>query len=154
MSLTTSEFLSCTPYPATVTDTVTSTFTTTYCYTGPAACPTSAWMATYTIVEICTGNRATWTPPAIPPNFVQTTVVCDVCATPTQTIYCPTSTPVPTGVATGVLTVGGNGVTASTGVVVAPPTGKPVVVTAGAPSLKKGLAVIGSLALIAGQMLL
>ncbi|EON97647.1 hypothetical protein UCRPA7_6943 [Phaeoacremonium minimum UCRPA7] len=154
--LTSSEFLSCTPYPETVTRTATTTetFTTTYCVTYPAACPTSEWLATYTVVEVCTGNPATWVTPGVPPNFAVTTVTCDVCEHQTQTI----TAPVVPAAATGTVTVNGNGVTitpaATTGVVVAtsPPGGG--VVTAGAPSLKRSLGLMAGVALALGQFML
>src|SRR3569833_3361788 len=101
LTLTSAQSLTCTPFPAT------ATFTTTYTATFLAACPTSAWPATYTIIEECVGN--TFTPPAIPPNFVETTVVCGACATPTMTITCP----VVEALQTGKVHIEGNGVTAS-----------------------------------------
>lgn len=88
--------------PSALTTTV-PVFTTEYCYTAVAACPTSVWTATYTIQEVCTGDQATWTKPSVPPHFTTTTVTCDVCATPTQTITCPEA---------GNTGVWGNGVTA------------------------------------------
>ena len=155
--LTSSEFLSCTPYPETVTRTATTTetFTTTYCVTYPAACPTSEWMATYTVVEVCTGNPGSWTPPGVPPNFAVTTVTCDVCEHQTQTI----TAPVVPAAATGTVHIGGNGVTitpaGATGVVVATGTpGGPGVITAGAPSLKRSLGLLAGVALAVGQFML
>lgn len=66
----TSVFLSCTtPPPAGGMATVTGTqtvFTTVYQTVLKAACPTSQWMATYTITETCTGNQAAYTPAATP----------------------------------------------------------------------------------------
>lgn len=103
---TTSSFLVCTP--AISTSSVTTTFTETYTLTLPAACPTSEWLATYTVTEVCTGVPALWTTPSCPPNFYTTTVVCDVCEHPTQVITCPNAG------ATGVpqvIGVEGNGVT-------------------------------------------
>ena len=55
----------------------------------PAACSTAEWIATYTVTETCTGDESKWTTPAVPANFVVTTVTCDQCAHPTQTITCP-----------------------------------------------------------------
>ncbi len=179
-ALTTSVFLTCTPFAstgtgtgigigtgtgnvgaaatATTTATVTSTYTTTYTFVALAACPTSTWPATYTIEEVCTGNPATFTPPAIPHNFVETTVVCNVCATPTMTITCP----VASASQTGDMIINGNGVTAgAAGEITSAPsmTGEAVpgstYVTAGAPrSLKTSLALLGTFALVAGQILL
>ncbi|KAL1868142.1 hypothetical protein VTK73DRAFT_3833 [Phialemonium thermophilum] len=153
-----SSFLECQPTATTGLATKTVTYTTTYCVTLPAACPTSEWLATYTVVEVCTGNPATYTPPAVPPNFVVTTVTCEPCAEKTQVITAPPATP--TGPAT---VIGGNGVT----VTVAPqppasaqPTGPaaeptgPVVVAGAPPSLKKSLVVLAGIAAAAGQFLL
>lgn len=103
---TTSSFLVCTP--AISTSSATTTFTETYTLTLPAACPTSEWMATYTVTEVCTGVPALWTTPSCPPNFYTTTVTCDACQHPTQVITCPNAA------ATGVpqvIGVEGNGVT-------------------------------------------
>jgi len=100
-SILTAAFLECTPYTNTATSTV---WVTSYCVTLPAACPTSEWIATYTIETTCTGDRGHWTAPAIPPQFGVTTVVCDVCAHQTQTITCPNA-------AATDITVYGNGVT-------------------------------------------
>ncbi|KAK1770465.1 hypothetical protein QBC33DRAFT_528099 [Phialemonium atrogriseum] len=175
----TSSFLECTPLPTTtVTNTVTSTFTTTYCVTLPAACPTSEWIATYTLLEICTGERDHWTPPAIPPNFGTTTVFCDVCHEKTQVITCPNA-----AAPTGPTVIGGDGITVTApdhpgfpqptqnpapgppGNFVPPPqeTGaanpdnggddSPVVTAGSPPSLKKGLALMAGLALAVGQFL-
>lgn len=85
------------------------TFTTEYYFTAQAADATSEWLATYTIQEVCTGDPATWTPRATPPNFITTVVTCDACATPTQTITCPA------GAAdqTGSVSIWGSGVTAT-----------------------------------------
>src|SRR3569833_443627 len=159
LTLTSAQSLTCTPFPAT------ATFTTTYTATFLAACPTSAWPATYTIIEECVGN--TFTPPAIPPNFVETTVVCGACATPTMTITCP----VVEALQTGKVHIEGNGVTASElpAAAAAEATNMPAkgdmpaaagsndtygsepYAIAGAPSLKQSLALLGSVAaLLAG----
>ncbi|CAN8095598.1 unnamed protein product [Discula destructiva] len=68
-----------------------STFTTEYCFTAQAADATSTWFATYTITETCTGSRATWTRPSIPPAFTTTVVTCAGCGEmpTTLTITCP-----------------------------------------------------------------
>jgi hypothetical protein len=63
----------------TVVQTVTATFTKTYVVTLPAACPTKQWLATYDVVEVCTGDPARWAPPPCPSNFVVTKVHCDAC---------------------------------------------------------------------------
>lgn len=168
MSLLTAEFLECTPYTSVPTSTV---FVTEYCVTLPAACPTSEWIATYTITTTCTGDKSQWTAPAVPPEFEVTTVVCDVCAHKTQTITCPNAE------ATNVV-VAGNGVTvtvaptpaaaAGTGAAAAPtvtavsaPTNtggasaSGYVTVAGAPlSMKKSLGLMAGLALVAGQFLM
>jgi hypothetical protein len=178
-SLLTAEFLECTPYTSVPTSTV---FVTSYCVTLPAACPTSEWLATYTITTTCTGDQAAWTAPAVPPEFQTTTVVCDVCAQKTQVITCPNAA------ATDVA-VGGNGVTvtvaptpADNGPAVPANTGAPAVTgginrpppaatgtgsvtpqaqpsnyvtVAGAPlSMKKSLGLAAGLALVAGQFLM
>jgi len=169
MSLLTAEFLECTPYTSVPTSTI---FVTSYCVTLPAACPTSEWIATYTVITTCTGNQAQWTAPAVPPEFAVTTVTCDVCAHPTQTITCPNAA------ATNVV-VAGNGVTvtvaptpgaANTGAANAPAvtsmnapantatgaaSSSGFVTVAGAPlSMKKSLGLMAGLALVAGQFLM
>ncbi|KAK8067146.1 hypothetical protein PG997_013893 [Apiospora hydei] len=123
----TSVFLSCTtPPPAGGIATVTGTqtvFTTVYSTVLQAACPTSQWMATYTITETCTGNQAAYTPAAIPPGFVVTTVKCDACKpTSDVVITCPGLQPTLPPGALPTVTVQGNGVTAS---VTASPVGAP-----------------------------
>jgi len=128
MSLLTAEFLECTPYTSVPTSTV---FVTSYCVTLPAACPTSEWIATYTVTTTCTGDKAHWTAPAVPPEFEVTTVVCDVCAHKTQVITCPNAE------ATNVV-VAGNGVT----VTVAP--------TPGAANTAAGAAQTGAAGAAAG----
>lgn len=122
---TTTSFLVCTPAP--VTSSVTSTFTETYTVTYPAACPTSEWMATYTVTEICTGLPGLWTTPACPPNFYTTTVVCDICEHPTQVITCPNALATAQPGAPGVIGVGGNGITVTVEIDINyhPPTGVP-----------------------------
>lgn len=71
----------------------------------PAACPTSAWTATYTVTEVCSGDPSTWHVPDVLPNFDVTTVVCSVCEEPTQVITCPNA------LGTEAAVVNGNGVT-------------------------------------------
>ncbi|KAH8887448.1 hypothetical protein GQ53DRAFT_294369 [Thozetella sp. PMI_491] len=107
-ALTSSSFLVCAT-PATVTNTVTSVFTKTYCVTLPAACPTSSWLATYTVAEVCTGNPADWTTPACPSNFVVSTVACDACQNKQQVITCPNAL----ATDTNIKVLGNNGVTAT-----------------------------------------
>lgn len=112
-SLTSDVFLTCTAASAaaatTVTQVTTAVFTVTYSRILLAACPTSEWLATYYVTEVCTGDQATWTTPAIPPNFAVTTVGCNVCAKPQVTITCP----VELASQTGQMTINGNGVTAT-----------------------------------------
>ncbi|OIW29788.1 hypothetical protein CONLIGDRAFT_680604 [Coniochaeta ligniaria NRRL 30616] len=180
MSLLTAEFLECTPYTSVATSTV---FVTSYCVTLPAACPTSEWIATYTITTTCTGDEAAWTAPAVPPEFEVTTVVCDVCAQKTQTITCPnaeatdvsvegngvtvTVAPTPGSVNTAAgaentgAATGGSAVAPTvTGISVPSSTGTGAaesgyVTVAGAPlSMKKSLGLMAGLALIAGQFLM
>lgn len=100
---------------------MTETFTKVWEYTAWAACPTSEWPAIYTIKEICTGDPAVWTQPAIPPNFIKTVVTCGVCEQKTQTITCPVEAPAQTGD----VTIYGNGVTATPASVPAQPTDAP-----------------------------
>ncbi|KAM7196441.1 hypothetical protein V8F33_006158 [Rhypophila sp. PSN 637] len=78
---------------------------TTYTVTIPAACPTSAWEATYTISQVCSGDQSAWTIPSVLPNFGVTTVVCDVCEEATQIITCPNA------LGTEPAVINGNGVT-------------------------------------------
>ncbi|KAK5656295.1 hypothetical protein OQA88_4675 [Cercophora sp. LCS_1] len=88
---------------------------TSYIWYGWAACSTRQWLATYTIFETCPGTcpiRVVEDPHWIPPNFVVTTVTCDVCATPTQVITCPNA------LGTAEAIVHGDGITAT--VVVTP----------------------------------
>ncbi|KAK3365968.1 hypothetical protein B0T24DRAFT_597716 [Lasiosphaeria ovina] len=99
---TTSSFLSC--IPATVTW---EPWTKSYCVTYHAACKTREWMATYTVHEVGTGDPARWTQPTPPPNFVVTTVRCDVCDQKTQTIT------VPNALGTARVRIEGDGVTAA-----------------------------------------
>jgi hypothetical protein len=169
----TSAFLICTPTAAPV-------FTTVYETILEAACPTSQWMATYTITETCTGSPAEYTQPAIPAGFVVTTVTCDSCKPTSEiVITCPGAQP--TGVLPTVY-IEGNGVTATVAptpagapAATAAPGGSgsgsgvgsganayangttsspPVAVTAGAASLtRRGLAVVG-MACVAVQFVL
>ncbi|KAK0635214.1 hypothetical protein B0T17DRAFT_612119 [Bombardia bombarda] len=162
----TSTFLACEPIP-----TADPVYTTSYCVTYPAACPTSAWTATYTVVTECTGDPALFTPPPTPPNFVVTTVTCPVCDEPTQTITCPNA------LGTAPVVINGNGITATVtltstaggdpghgawapGGAPAGPTGAASAggyVTAGAsPSidLKKALLLVFGLTFAAGNLLL
>ncbi|KAB5563190.1 hypothetical protein GE09DRAFT_1219760 [Coniochaeta sp. 2T2.1] len=135
MSLLTAEFLECTPYasvgPATTVLATSTVFLTSYTVTLPAACPTSEWEATYTITTTCTGDRAHWTAPAVPPEFAVTTVVCDVCAHKTQTITCPNAG------ATNV-EVGGNGVTVTVAPTPAPTAAPAAPANTGAPAAGGG----------------
>ncbi|KAM7208744.1 hypothetical protein V8F20_000907 [Naviculisporaceae sp. PSN 640] len=116
--LITSAFLSCdSPLPTTLPQTpediaaiqsglaLGSLFTTTYEVVLPAACPTSAWTATYTISQVCSGEPSAWTIPSVLPNFDVTTVICDVCEEATQTITCPNA------LGTEPAVINGNGVT-------------------------------------------
>lgn len=118
MPLITSTFLSCdvplpTDLPPTPEDIAAiksgladnTLFTTTYEVVLPAACPTSAWTATYTISQVCSGDPSTWAIPSVLPNFDVTTVVCDVCEEATQTITCPNA------LGTEPAVINGNGVT-------------------------------------------
>lgn len=89
--------------------TPTPIFTTEYCFTAQAADTASTWLATYTIQETCTGDQATWTQPSIPPDFTTSVITCSACATPTLTITCP----VDSGAQTGLVSIWGNGVTAT-----------------------------------------
>ena len=66
-----------------------STYTTTYTTEMPWACETSEGVSTYTVTETYTGNPETYTQPAVPTGFVTTTVTCNMCDEPTQTIYVP-----------------------------------------------------------------
>lgn len=87
------------------------TFTTEYYFTAQAADATSAWLATYTIQEVCTGDRAAWTPPVPPPDFITTVVTCaHACATPAQTVTCPAD---PADRRAGSVRIWGDGVTAT-----------------------------------------
>lgn len=112
--LVTSSFLSCDlPLPTDAADiagiqsglAANNLFTTRYEVTLPAACPTSAWTATYTVTQVCSGDPATWAIPSVFPNFDVTTVVCHVCETPTQAITCPNA------LGTEPAVINGNGVT-------------------------------------------
>ncbi|KAJ4423524.1 hypothetical protein N0V82_001849 [Gnomoniopsis sp. IMI 355080] len=84
-------------------------FTTEYGFTAQAADTSSTWLATYTVQEICEGDQATWTQPAIPPDFTTSVITCSACATPTLTITCP----VDSEAQTGRVSIWGNGVTAT-----------------------------------------
>ncbi|KAK0727305.1 hypothetical protein B0T26DRAFT_747648 [Lasiosphaeria miniovina] len=99
---TTSSFLSCIPARVTW-----EPWTKSYCVTYHAACKTREWMATYTVHEVGTGDPARWTQPTPPPNFVVTTVRCDVCDQKTQTITAPNA------LGTARVRIEGNGVTAT-----------------------------------------
>ncbi|KAK0651836.1 hypothetical protein B0T16DRAFT_454255 [Cercophora newfieldiana] len=91
---------------------------TSYILVYPAACATRQWMATYTVGEWCPTEcdshhrhrigDSDW----LPPNFVVTTVTCDVCAEKTQTITCPNA------LGTAEAVIHGDGITAT--VVVTP----------------------------------
>lgn len=98
---------------------------TSYIYYGWAACSTRQWLATYTIFETCPGTcpvRVVEDPHWVPPNFVVTTVVCDVCETKTQTITCPNA------LGTAEAIVHGDGITATVVVTPTPEVARPVVV--------------------------
>ncbi|EFX03792.1 hypothetical protein CMQ_720 [Grosmannia clavigera kw1407] len=84
------------------------TFTTTYTYCAKAADTTTVWDATYTIVEVVCAASETWTVPAVPPCFVESTVSCN---SEIQTITCP----VVVAERTTSVSICGNGVTASAG---------------------------------------
>ncbi|KAJ4389175.1 hypothetical protein N0V93_006638 [Gnomoniopsis smithogilvyi] len=84
-------------------------FTTEYYFTAQAADISSAWLATYTIQEICTGEQESWTQPSIPPDFTSSVVTCNACATPTMTITCPINSEAQTGW----VSIWGDGVTAT-----------------------------------------
>jgi hypothetical protein len=91
---------------------------TSYIVLFPAACATREWIATYTVGEWCPTEcdahhrGRIGHPDFIPPNFVVTTVHCDVCAEKTQTITCPNA------LGTAEAVIHGDGVTAT--VVVTP----------------------------------
>jgi len=86
---------------------------TSYIVVFPAACATREWIATYTVGEYCpsecdaTHRQRIEAPDYIPPNFVVTTVVCDVCAEKTQTITCPNA------LGTAEAVIHGDGITAT-----------------------------------------
>ncbi|GKT40727.1 uncharacterized protein ColSpa_00908 [Colletotrichum spaethianum] len=99
--ITTSAFVTCDPA---ATQTV---YTTVYTTTAIAANPTTSWMATYTITEVCTGWPWEYKTRAIPPCFAETTIYCEPCAQKTIPIICPIPTP------TANVVINGNGVTAN-----------------------------------------
>ena len=105
----TSLFLSCSATGAAATATH---FTTVYETVLQAACPTGQWMATYTIEEVCEGPKSLWTPPAIPPGFVVTTVDCPVCPETAVEITCPGAQPTGDNIPPPSYIINGNGVTA------------------------------------------
>ena len=121
----TSLFVSC---PATCAAATATQFTTGYETVLQAECPTGQWMATYTIEEVCDGPQSLWTPPAIPPGFVVTTVDCPVCPEKSVEITCPGAQPTGEGIPPPPYTINGNGVTAdivATPVPAAPAQGGP-----------------------------
>jgi hypothetical protein len=91
---------------------------TSYIVIFPAACATREWLATYTVGEFCPTEcdahhrHRIGEPDFVPPNFVVTTVTCDVCAIKTQTITCPNA------LGTAEAVIHGDGITAT--VVVTP----------------------------------
>ncbi|KAK4453211.1 hypothetical protein QBC34DRAFT_219268 [Podospora aff. communis PSN243] len=112
----TSAFIECIVPPSTAGPVV--AHYTSYIVLFPAACATRQWMATYTVGEWCPTECDSYHrhrighPDFIPPNFVVTTVHCDVCAEKTQTITCPNA------LGTAEAVIHGDGVTAT--VVVTP----------------------------------
>lgn len=84
---------------------------TSYIIVFPAADRTRSWMATYTVSascpDECSRHHNPGAPNFIPPNFVVTTVACDVCAVRQQVITCPNAL----GVAP--VTIQGDGITAT-----------------------------------------
>ncbi|KAK1829679.1 hypothetical protein QBC39DRAFT_384002 [Podospora conica] len=103
---------------------------TSYIVVFPAADRTRSWMATYTVSASCPDECSAHAhhddPDFVPPNFVVTTVDCDVCAVRQQVITCPNAL----GVAP--VTVEGDGITATVVVTDAPavatlPVARPVV---------------------------
>lgn len=84
---------------------------TSYIIVFPAADRTRSWMATYTVSascpDECSRHHNHGAPDFIPPNFVVTTVACDVCAVRQQIITCPNAL----GVAP--VTIEGDGITAT-----------------------------------------
>jgi len=104
---------------------------TSYVVAFPAACATREWIATYTILESCPHECAAHNPHAqhdghpdfVPPNFVVTTVVCDVCAVKTQTITCPNA------LGTAPAVIHGDGITATVVVRPTPEVDPPVSLT-------------------------
>lgn len=91
---------------------------TSYIIVFPAADRTRSWMATYTVSascpDECSRHHNHGSPNFIPPNFVVTTVACDVCAVRQQVITCPNAL----GVAP--VTIEGDGITATVVVTDAP----------------------------------
>ncbi|KAK2019573.1 hypothetical protein LZ32DRAFT_144406 [Colletotrichum eremochloae] len=104
--VTTSAFITCNPVA------IANVYTTVYTTTAIAANPTTSWLATYTITEVCTGSPSEYKTRDTPPGFAETTVYCKPCAQKTITIICPIPTP------TANVAINGNGVTAAANPVV------------------------------------
>ncbi|KAH7411247.1 hypothetical protein BKA64DRAFT_663025 [Cadophora sp. MPI-SDFR-AT-0126] len=82
----------------------TTVYTTEYIQVCPTEtpCPKGTKTQTFTITETCSGGKAEYTPPVIPPNFTTVVQVCNACAgKPTLTVTCPTSQVTPPPVCTG-----------------------------------------------------
>ncbi|OTA84954.1 hypothetical protein M434DRAFT_165653 [Hypoxylon sp. CO27-5] len=101
-----------THYPTTLYPVTQTHYTTVYETVLPAACETSSWLATYTVIETCTGSPDDYVTPIIPPGFVVTKVACHACKPTTEIeITCPGVQPTGSGYPT--VSITGNGVTAT-----------------------------------------